>query len=282
MTQLKRALQLDFHTMPGIHDFGQYWDPDQFARTLKEANISYINAAAQCNLGFCYYPTKIGVPYPQMKGDMFGSLREACRKEGIKVIAYISTGLNHEQSRRNPQWCQVDDQGRIIRGDRTANFFRTVCYNTGYREHIISEISEVLETYDVDGLFLDSVVVRACWCPQCMEKMSSLGLDNNNEDEVLKFAWDTTMQFARDIKALLPSGKTVRFNGLPEQAVCDLNTHGEIECLPGGGWGYDYFGAAVAYARNLYEYTIYMTGRFQASWGDFGGFKTNEIGRAHV
>jgi hypothetical protein len=47
-----------------------------------------------------------------------------------------------------------------------------------------------------------------------------------------------------------------------------------LECLPSGGWGYDYFVPRASYARNLHKDTLYMTGRFQASWGDFGGFKS--------
>lgn len=274
MEKMKRAIQLDFHTLPGIEDFGKDWDAKGFAKLLKKSHVAYINAPAQCNLGFCYYPSKIGVPYPQMKFDLFGSLREACREEGIKVIAYVSTGLNHEQSRRNPQWCQIDKEGRMLRGDRaTTNFFRTVCYNTSYREHIKAEIQEILTKYDVDGFFLDSVVVRDCWCPKCMEKMSALGLDINDYNTVLKFGWDTTMDFAKEIREMLPEGKTVKFNGLPGSGAV-YTTHGEIECLPCGGWGYDSFWPSVAASRNFYKHVIYMTGRFQASWGDFGGFRT--------
>ena len=275
MQKMKRAVQLDFHTLPGIPDFGKDWDPKAFARLLKQSHVAFINAAAQCNLGFCYYPSKIGVPYPQMEGDLFGSLRKACAEEGIQVVAYVSVGLNHEQSRRNPQWCQIDEEGRMLHGDRAnTNFFRTVCYNTGYREHILAEVWEILDTYDVDGFFFDSVVVRPCWCPRCMEKMEALGLDIHSYESVLKFGWDTTMDFARELRAMIPAGKFMKFNGLPGQEGAALNTHGEIECLPSGGWGYDSFPCSVASCRNRYQQTIYMTGRFQASWGDFGGFKT--------
>ncbi len=275
MQKMKRAIQLDFHTLPGIEDFGKDWDAKSYAGLLKKSHVEYINAAAQCNIGYCYYPSKIGLPYPQMKGDMFGSLREACREEGIKVIAYVSVGLNHEQSRRNPQWCQIDQEGRMFRGDKSStNFFRTVCYNTPYREHIKAEIQEIMDNYDVDGFFFDSVVVRDCWCPKCMEKMSALGLDVNNYNDVLKFGWDTTINFAKELRAMVPEGKFVKFNGLPGKEGELVTTHGEMECLPSGGWGYDFLGSQVAYSRNIYEHTIYMTGRFQASWGDFGGMKT--------
>ena len=127
MKKIKRAIHLDFHTMPGIYDFGQDWDASEFAKTLKEANVSFISAFAMCNLGHCYYPTKIGIPYPGIKINLFGSLVEACHKEGIQVAGYVSTGLNHEQTRLHPEWSYVNADGQIISGDRTGNFFRMPC-----------------------------------------------------------------------------------------------------------------------------------------------------------
>src|SRR5690606_17708274 len=50
-------------------------------------------------------------------------------------------------------------------------------------------------------------------------------------------------------------------------------SHLELESLPTGGWGYDHFPLTVRYARNLGLEYLGMTGKFQKSWADFGGFK---------
>ena len=171
MEMMKRAIHLDFHTMPGIYDFEETFDARVFARTLADARVKYLNAVAQCNLGFCYFPTNVGVRYPGLKTDLFGSIVKECSKVGIKVVAYVSTGLNHEQSRLHPEWCNMNEDGQIIYGDRTINFFRNVCYNTGYTDHILAIFKELLDNYELDGLFLDSTVPRACYCARCTEKM---------------------------------------------------------------------------------------------------------------
>ena len=49
-------------------------------------------------------------------------------------------------------------------------------------------------------------------------------------------------------------------------------SHAEIEGLP-SSLGYDYYATNVAYARVLKEKVLNMTGRFQFSWGDLGGYK---------
>ena len=270
MEMMKRAIHLDFHTMPGIYDFEETFDAKAFAQTLKDAKVEYLNAVAQCNLGHCYYPTNVGVRYPGLKTDLFGDMVRECNKVGIKVIGYVSTGLNHEQSRRHPEWCNMNADGQIIYGDRTANFFRTVCYNTGYADHILAIFKELLENYDLDGLFLDNTSVRACYCPTCTEKMLKAGIDINDPEAVKNFAFESLLKFREKILAILPEGKRLKMNGLGHQ-FC---THGEIECLPTGSWGYEFFGSACAMVRNMQKDVIYMTGRFQRSWGDFGGLRT--------
>ena len=78
------------------------------------------------------------------------------KKEGIKVVGYVSTGLNHEACNRHPEWSRVNGEGQVIYGDRTGNFFRTQCFNTGYTEHILGilqEVLDILQEYNIKGLF---------------------------------------------------------------------------------------------------------------------------------
>jgi hypothetical protein len=50
-------------------------------------------------------------------------------------------------------------------------------------------------------------------------------------------------------------------------------SHYDIESLPTGGWGYDYFTSMVRYIRKQDFQYLGMTGKFHKSWGEFGGFK---------
>ena len=64
MEKIKRAIHYDFHTLPHIDDIASNWDAEAFAKTLKKANVEIINATAQCNIGYAYFPTKIGKRIP--------------------------------------------------------------------------------------------------------------------------------------------------------------------------------------------------------------------------
>ncbi len=272
---LKRAVHFDFHTMPGIYDFGRDFDAKEFARKLDEAHVTIINMFAQCNLGFSYYPTKIGTPYPYMTGDMFGSVVKECHARGIQVVAYVNVGLNHELAIKHPEWCRVNADGQIIYGDRTKNFFRNMCYNTGYGEYVLSIIKEIVTNYDVDGIFTDCMTTYpACHCYKCTQDMLLRGIDITDEKAVQQFTIDVMMDFSRRVREVVPAEKLLYLNGMQRDLVDDWEHHIEVECLPSGGWGYDTFLQNAAYARNIQKDVLYMTGRFQASWGDFGGFKS--------
>lgn len=272
MEKIKRAIHFDFHTLPGIGDIASEWDAEKFARTLKNANVEFINATAQCNVGYSYYPTKWGAVYPGLKTDMFGELVKACHREGIKVIGYVSTGLNHEACIKHPQWCRMLKDGRTVYTELSEYYYRVPCYNTGYGEHMLKIYEEVLKL-GADGLFLDNVVLRRCYCPDCVQKMKEQGIDIENEKEVEEFADKSLIEFTQKVRDMVPSDKYLYVNGYGDTRI---RTHREIECLPTGGWGYDIFPVNVSYSRNIYDQVLYMTGRFRNSWGDFGGYRNRE------
>ncbi|HPP29729.1 MAG TPA: alpha-L-fucosidase [bacterium] len=270
----KRAIHLDFHTMPGVYDVGRDFDPDEFAKTLKEANVDYITVFARCNLGFAYYPTEIGIVHPGLKRkDLLGEMVSACHKKGIKVAAYFNAVLDHQHAILHREWCKVNRNGQVAEVDKMGHFFRKMCLNTGYKEHLLGMVEEVLDMYPVDGIFLDCFSLLPCYGVECIEGMRKLGMDPDNEKQGWEFCWIITKRFGEEVKKLLKVKKRdifLYFNGLPYRYQ---PTHIELEVLPTGGWGYDYLPWIIRYARTLKKPYFTMTGRFHKSWGDFGGLR---------
>lgn len=274
MQKIKRAIHIDFHTMPGVKDFGTGFTAEDIAERLKDAHVNYVNVFARCNTGFSYYPTQIGIPYPEMRGDLLGDIIIECHGRGIGVSAYINGGLNHELLLRKPEFMRVDKEGNTFRGDPNKNvFFRSPCMNSGYRAYLIEEIKEVLEK-DPDGIFIDCVRAEICYCPACIAKMKQKDVDITNEEAVLRFAHDTQLEVFREIRAIVPQEKRLFLNSFPYDMIADITSHFEMECLPFSGWWYDYFDVMAPYYRKMAKERVYMTGRFLQRWGDFGGNKT--------
>ncbi|MBE6883067.1 MAG: hypothetical protein E7487_00525 [Ruminococcaceae bacterium] len=271
--KFRRALHFDFHTPPGIPNLLSNFDAEFFAEQLADAHVEYINFAARCNMGFSYYNTKVGKKYPGLGDrDILKEILDACHKRNIGVTAYINIGLDHDLAADHLDWLKVMRDGKIYADNKNSNFFRTMCYNSGYRAHLLEEIREIA-AYDIDGVFCDCVEKRECYCPRCIADMTARGYDPHDHQAVMDYQYMLRDEFCHEIRAAAdkPDLKFY-FNGLPRSF--ELITHAEIECLPGGGsWGYDYFDSIAAYTRPLYEDRLYMSGRFQDEWGDFGGIK---------
>lgn len=275
MKDMKRAIHIDFHTMPGITDFGENFDAKDFAKTLADANVDYVNVFARCNIGFSYYPTKVGIPYPYMKGNMLGDTIRECHKRNIGVTAYFNAGLHHEILIRHPEYMRINKNGtayKDIGENMNFSFFRRPCFNTEYTNHLLAEIEEVLKM-DPDGIFCDCFASLPCYCPTCVKMMTDLGISIYDDDAVQKFSYDTLHRTVQKIRDLVPKDKRLILNSHPHEDFNQYNSHAELECLPTGGWGYDYLTTQAPYYRKLSENPVYMTGRFNLDWGDFGGRK---------
>lgn len=272
----RRALHIDFHTMPGIYDVGKNFESNGFIETLRESGIEYVTVFARCNLGFAYYPTTIGTVHPSLERDLLGEMVRACKGAGIQVAAYFNAGLDHEHARQHREWCKVDRNGSVYDIPNMGHYFRTMCLNSGYGEHLLSMAKEVLDNYPVDGLFLDCFTLTPCYGAECLEGMRRIGMDPCNDHQVQEYSWTTADEYRKRVAELVDSyGRNLNLylNGLPFRWQ---SSHLELEVLPTGGWGYDVLPWHIRYARTLGKPFFTMTARFHGGWGDFGGLRSRD------
>lgn len=278
MKEIKRAIHIDFHTMPGIDDFGEEFSAMDLAQTLEDANVKYVNFFGRCNKGFSYYPTKVGVRYPSLKTNMLKDVIDECHKRDIGVSAYLNGCISHEIILQHPEYAKrAKDGARFIYDPAVEHHaYQLGCFNTDYKEHVLMEIKEML-AYNPDGIFCDCMRIDSCYCPMCMDKMKKLGIDTNDDEAVFKFAFDTLVEMIYAIREAVPKDKRLIFNSsIPYDAISDCQSHVEIECLPTGGWGYEFYRTQANYFKTIAREKVYMSGCFIDGWGDFGGKKNKE------
>ncbi len=271
------ALFFDFHTMPANPDVGKAFDMDAITDWIKECGADFIVFPARCNLGMAYYPTKIGIAHPAMKRDLFGDLVAACHAKGIAISAYINVGLSHEESYRHRDWTVLRADGRMYSEPFNNSFTRQMCYNTAYADHVTRMACEVASGYGVDGFFFDCFHTPPCIGRECMEKMKAEGVDWNNPERLNDFNYSKMLTMGRKLSQAVRAIKPdllIYFNGIDFGAQAEIGTYLELECLPQGGWGYELLPMVSRYMRTLGKPILNMTGRFQKSWGDFGGIRT--------
>jgi hypothetical protein len=270
------ALFFDFHTMPANPDVGKAFDVEATVNWIEECGVEYIAFPARCNLGVAYYPTKLGIPHPAMERNLFGDLVAACHAKGIGISAYINVGLSHEEAYRHRDWTVLRADGHMYTEPFVHSFFRQMCYNTSYADHVVEMAREVATRYGVNGFFFDCFHTEPCIGIECMEQMKAEGVDWRDPVQLNDFNYRKILAMASKLTAAVREINPevlIYYNGVDYEAQSELGTHLELECLPHGGWGYETLPMVSRYMRTLGKPILNQTGRFQQSWGDFGGIR---------
>ena len=108
------------------------FDPEEFAKTLKDAYVNSITVFAKCHHGMSYYPTKVGIVHPSLKKDLLGEMVEACHREGIRVCTYISVVWDEYCASKHADWLQVNKDGTLAGRPPFNKGWRFLCMNSPY------------------------------------------------------------------------------------------------------------------------------------------------------
>ncbi len=278
----KTNVHVDFHTPPYQREVGKDFNGDRFGKMLKSANIDSISFFGKDYHGMSFYNTKYGTKHPNMENDMLKEAIEGCHKHEVKVIVYYALGLDAEIVKQHPEWTQVDMEG-IKHGSCENNNVGWVCFNSPYTEEIfIPQITEVMESYNIDGFFFDELFYyeKACVCPFCKSNMKKLGLDYTNAEDVTFYRAKSCDIFAERITKIVndynedlvvlynPTTNIVGImdNLVPHENVINVGGHET-------GWGYINMPMEARHVRNYDLPILGMTGIFHRRWGDFGTVK---------
>ncbi len=278
-----RQIHLDFHTSELVGPVAEDFDPKQFVETLKRAHVNSVTCFARCHHGWIYFYTERFPErqHPQLKCDLLRLQIEACHEAGIRVPVYITVQWDHFTAREHPEWLAIDEEGRII-GTKPleAGFYRKLCLNSPYVDFVHAFTEEVLEKFEVDGIFFDIVHATPCLCERCKQSMLEEGLNPEEREDREEFAARVLERFQKRMFDLVKSKRpeaTVFFNsghiGPLHRRLAETFTHFELESLPSGGWGYWHMPITQRYARTIRRETLGMTGKFHTSWGDIYSLK---------
>lgn len=277
-----RQIHLDFHTSECIEGIGSRFSRENFRAALQAGHVNSITLFSKCHHGWSYHPTEVNLPHPHLCCDLLDEQLAVCEELGVRTEIYVSAGLSEQYAVRHPEHLRRDKNGYGGNFETEAGYHR-LCFGTAYLDQLTREIEEVLTRYKgrFDGLFLDIIGMVPCWCPDCVKGMKARGLDPDSDADVWKYArvvYDRyTDRVAEVVDRIIPGLPIIHNDGgaiFQGRDIAFRNQgHFELESLPTGGWGYDHFPRAAAYARTLGRDFLGMTGKFHTTWGEFGGFK---------
>lgn len=276
-----RQIHLDFHTGGKIPGVGSQFNKEQFQNALKRGHVNSINIFAKGHHGWLYYKDGVSESHPSLEGDLLESMLEACAEIHVKTQIYISAGLDEVAALKHPEWLfRNKDQRTTWARDFTVAGYHELCMNTPYLDHLLRQVEEVTKRFDTEGIWLDIVGPRKCYCQTCMTQLLQEGKDPRDEKAVSDLGERVYLHYLQRIEEVVhgikPDIKIFHNSGHIPKGRRDLFgyfTHFELESLPTGGWGYDHFPLSARYVQGLGKEFLGMTGKFHTSWGEFGGFK---------
>ncbi|MBI4976372.1 MAG: beta-galactosidase trimerization domain-containing protein [Spirochaetes bacterium] len=273
-----RQVHLDFHTSELIPDVGASFSKEQFQKALRAGHVNSITVFSKCHHGLTYHDTEVGVKHPHLKKPLLPLMIDAAHEIDVNTPVYLSAGLDEAMAHKHPEWLVKNVNGATHNPLQAG--YKALCFNSPYLDYLCAQIDEVLTMFKTDGIFLDIIGLRRCYCEYCMSGMIAEGLDAANEADVTKYQigvlnkyYEQTTKTVRRHGAGIPlfhnSGHITR----GKKDVLAFQTHLELESLPTGGWGYDHFPLSARYAVTTGMEFLGMTGKFHTTWGEFGGFK---------
>lgn len=130
---------------------------------------------------YAWYPSKVKYHHineflPKNR-DLLAELIQEFHGRNIKFVARFDFSITDDTTYlKKPQWfARKRDKTPYFRGEKRMgnwSLFLNTCANGGYRneEVAVPVIKEVLEKYDIDGIFFNAPMASPCFCEKCQEK----------------------------------------------------------------------------------------------------------------
>lgn len=157
------------------------------AKRLAEQTAALAANVVVMNVGGIYAWYQSKVPYHHIneylpeKGDLLAELIEEFHQKDIKFVARFDFSITDDTTfLKKPQWfARKQNREPYFRGEKRMgnwSLFLNTCALGGYRNEEVGVpvIKEVLEEFDIDGIFFNAPHASVCFCERCQRKYQEL------------------------------------------------------------------------------------------------------------
>ncbi len=132
--------------------------------------------------------------------DFLAPLSAACKKHGIKLVAYFNTF--YDGNPEFAQWAAVDQRGKPIPFSRFWPENLLSMYSP-FREKALEQIRELVVDYGIDGIWLDvpsyAIISHDRWTREAFRKQYGKDMDDATMAERWRFANESAVNWNRDV-----------------------------------------------------------------------------------
>ena len=159
------GIHSDFHAKPEeglvIGETLKEEDVREICETLKP---DFVQIDCKGHPGFTSYPTSFSNAMPAYKADPLALWRKVTKKYGIGLYCHFSGVYEEKYCREHPEDAVINAEGK--------HEFAVLPFSKYYDEFFIPQISELVEKYEIDGLWIDGDCwyVKPDYRPETLEK----------------------------------------------------------------------------------------------------------------
>ena len=142
------GLHYDLHPNPSDTELGRETTYDHIRAMLEKVQPDFVQYDCKGHPGYTGYPTEVGSAASGIVNDALAVWREVTRDLGIPLSIHYSGVWDSRAIELHPEWAREDDRGRPDKNmtSRCADYDK---------ELMIPQLVEVVEKYDVDGMWID-------------------------------------------------------------------------------------------------------------------------------
>ncbi len=190
------GIHYDLHAGPTDTELGRELTPEHLRERLERVKPDWIQCDCKGHRGYTSWPTRVGTTSPGVVNDALRIHRDVTRELGIKLGMHYSGVWDTRALELHPDWARRDPDGSA-----DPNY---TCRLSAYaRELMIPQLLEVVDTYDVDGFWVDGEnwASRPCWCERCRREFTARTGLAGVPSAAGEANWDAWLAFHRDLFA---------------------------------------------------------------------------------
>ena len=146
------GIHFDFHARQDSPKVGGRTTEEMVQAIIDKVRPDFIQTDCKGHAGYASYPTKVGVPAPDMAKDALRIWRDVTERNNVALYIHFSGVWDTIQCGLHPDWACVGPDG-ITSADMTSVFGPYV------DESLIPQLQEVYRAYQLDGVWIDG----DCW-----------------------------------------------------------------------------------------------------------------------
>jgi hypothetical protein len=149
------GLHFDLHPTHEDTDLGSDLTDEMVAHLLQSVRPDFIQYDSKGHPGYLGFPSKTGMSSPGIVQDSLAIWRRVTAAHGVALYNHFSGVLDGVAVEKHPNWARVGPDGA-----RSSQ--ETSLLGAYEQELMIPELTEVAQTYDLDGSWVDG----DCWAVQ--------------------------------------------------------------------------------------------------------------------